>query len=72
MTQPLGKAAAKLLSRFARSISQAEASAAAGPSSAPVIAATQAGRHFSALPEPIEGGAFSLMLLDHSAVEACS
>ncbi|KAK9865618.1 hypothetical protein WJX84_002946 [Apatococcus fuscideae] len=54
MTQPLGKAAAKLLSRFARSISQAEASAAAGPSSAPVIAAAQAGRHFSALPEPIE------------------
>lgn len=57
MTQPLGRAGARLLARFARSVSFAESSAAAGPAST-VQAAGRAGRYFSALPEPIEGEAF--------------
>ncbi|KAK9821076.1 hypothetical protein WJX74_009438 [Apatococcus lobatus] len=53
MTQPLGRAGARLLARFAKSSSVAECSGAAG--TAPkVLAAAQAGRQFSALPEPIE------------------
>ncbi len=52
MSQPLGRAGSRLLSRFARALS--EGKAAAGPSTE-ALAAAQAGRCFSALPEPIEG-----------------
>ena len=57
MTHPLGRAGARLLARFVKSSSLAENSAAAGPAST-VLAASQAGRHFSALPEAIEGKLF--------------